>query len=141
VKRKPRWGLLCPLDGGILLSNPDWGERLWCPSNGHGGNGRFFDPTETQEGLENVAGAGLTAAQEAALAEVGTEAAPAPARPRTAKGEATETKRAPRSRDPRQCECGCEGMTKGGRFLPGHDAKMHARQKAEAVANIDGQPI
>ena len=23
-----------------------------------------------------------------------------------------------------QCECGCDGTTKGGRFLPGHDAKL-----------------
>jgi hypothetical protein len=23
-----------------------------------------------------------------------------------------------------QCECGCGGTTKGGRFLPGHDAKL-----------------
>jgi hypothetical protein len=32
-------------------------------------------------------------------------------------------------RAPRQCLCGCGGMTKGGRFLPGHDAKYHAAQK------------
>lgn len=28
-----------------------------------------------------------------------------------------------KSKAPR-CECGCGGATKGGRFLPGHDAKL-----------------
>ena len=28
-----------------------------------------------------------------------------------------------KKRGPRECACGCGGMTKGGRFLPGHDAK------------------
>lgn len=25
------------------------------------------------------------------------------------------------------CRCGCGGMTRGGRFLPGHDAKLKAK--------------
>jgi len=29
-----------------------------------------------------------------------------------------------------ECECGCDGNTKGGRFLPGHDAKL----KKELIA-------
>lgn len=29
----------------------------------------------------------------------------------------------------RPCECGCGEMTKGGRFRPGHDARMHAKSK------------
>ena len=29
-----------------------------------------------------------------------------------------------------ECECGCGGHTKGGRFLPGHDAKL----KKELIA-------
>jgi len=33
-------------------------------------------------------------------------------------------KKSQRKRQPRKCECGCGGMTKGGRFLPGHDAKL-----------------
>jgi hypothetical protein len=28
-----------------------------------------------------------------------------------------------------QCACGCEGLTKGGGFIPGHDAKLSARFK------------
>lgn len=30
-------------------------------------------------------------------------------------------------RTPRLCLCGCGGMTRGGRFLPGHDAKLKGR--------------
>ncbi len=26
-----------------------------------------------------------------------------------------------------KCECGCKAGTKGGRFLPGHDAKLKSR--------------
>lgn len=34
------------------------------------------------------------------------------------------------AKTPQACGCGCGGMTKGGRFLPGHDARFHAAQKA-----------
>lgn len=36
--------------------------------------------------------------------------------------------RLPRTRKPKtpkDCECGCGGQTKGGRFVPGHDARLH----------------
>ena len=26
-----------------------------------------------------------------------------------------------------ECQCGCKGITKGGRFLPGHDAKLKSK--------------
>lgn len=32
------------------------------------------------------------------------------------------------------CLCGCGGMTKGGRFLPGHDARWHGRVKQAMAA-------
>ena len=32
------------------------------------------------------------------------------------------------------CLCGCEGQTKGGRFLPGHDAKLKKALLAAARA-------
>jgi hypothetical protein len=35
-------------------------------------------------------------------------------------------------RTPRPCLCSCGGMTKGGRFLPGHDARL----RSELVAQI-----
>ena len=115
----------------MLLSNPDWGDMVWCPSNGHGGNGRFYDPATVQEGYESVS-SGLTAAQERALRAQGQELRDAAA----PKAEAPAP--APKApRDPRACECECGGMTKGGRFIPGHDAKLHARQKAEAKAKAE----
>lgn len=33
------------------------------------------------------------------------------------------------SKQPRECECGCGAMTKGGRFAIGHDAKLKSRLK------------
>lgn len=33
---------------------------------------------------------------------------------------------------PRFCECGCGGQPKGGRFLPGHDAKLMSRLRRES---------
>ena len=32
---------------------------------------------------------------------------------------------------PKKCECGCDGQTKGGRFLPGHDSKLKSRLQRE----------
>lgn len=32
----------------------------------------------------------------------------------------------PRKVKAKDCECGCKGQTRGGRFLPGHDARLHA---------------
>lgn len=144
MKRGPRrWGLLCPDGHGILLENPDWGDKVWCPANGHGGNGRFFTPAEVQEGYE-VAGAGLTEAQERRLKAAGNEMrdaaagvateADAPKRKERKVAEAATEAKPRKGKDPRDCECGCGGQTKGGRFIPGHDAKLHARQKAEAKA-------
>lgn len=39
----------------------------------------------------------------------------------------TEEKKGPRrSRTPRECTCGCGEMTRGGKFRPGHDARLHS---------------
>jgi hypothetical protein len=44
-----------------------------------------------------------------------------------------EGRKAPReSRTPRRCMCSCGDTTRGGRFLPGHDAKL----RSELVAQI-----
>jgi hypothetical protein len=38
------------------------------------------------------------------------------------------------TKEARACECGCNEMTKGGRFRPGHDSRMHGTKKqSEAV--------
>jgi hypothetical protein len=33
----------------------------------------------------------------------------------------------PKRGEPRPCECECGALTKGGRFRPGHDAKLASR--------------
>ncbi|MDA3833524.1 MAG: hypothetical protein PF495_09020 [Spirochaetales bacterium] len=33
------------------------------------------------------------------------------------------------AKKPRECGCGCEGLTKGGEFLPGHDARHKGNLK------------
>ena len=48
-----------------------------------------------------------------------------------------------KSKPPKPCECGCGGMTKGGRFIPGHDAYLHAlalrvERGIIAVKDIEG---
>lgn len=47
------------------------------------------------------------------------------------------------AKEPRQCECGCGEMTKGGRFRPGHDSRMHSKKKQdEKVAErISAAPV
>jgi len=51
-----------------------------------------------------------------------------------ASGGHEEDRKTPREgRTPRRCMCSCGGMTKGGRFLPGHDARL----RSELVAQIN----
>lgn len=40
-------------------------------------------------------------------------------------------KATPKAKAPRDCQCGCGGQTKGGRFLPGHDAKLKSALQTE----------
>jgi hypothetical protein len=40
-------------------------------------------------------------------------------------------------RTPRPCMCSCGGTTKGGRFLPGHDARLHGELKR----NLQNDPL
>lgn len=35
-------------------------------------------------------------------------------------------KRARKAKAPKECACGCGELTKGGRFVPGHDARLYA---------------
>lgn len=45
---------------------------------------------------------------------------------------------AKRSRTPRECTCGCGEMTKGGKFRPGHDARLHSSLVA-TVSDIEAR--
>ena len=40
-------------------------------------------------------------------------------------------------RTPRPCLCSCGGTTRGGRFLPGHDARLHGELKR----NLEKDPL
>ena len=44
----------------------------------------------------------------------------------TPEGE-PKAKKAKKAKEGQACTCGCGGTTKGGRYLPGHDAKHHAQ--------------
>ncbi len=132
---------ICPDDGGLLLAHPDWGGRWWCPNAGHGGNGAFFDPGSEDRGVptDRKAPKPATAGDlAAAVAIAGEREKQAKADAAKADREERQAKQAARSsrpkREPRECKCGCGGTTKGGTFLPGHDAKYHARIRAERSA-------
>ncbi len=43
-----------------------------------------------------------------------------------------------KAQTPRQCACGCDGVTGGGRWLPGHDARWAGRAGREAVVTLHG---
>lgn len=43
-----------------------------------------------------------------------------------------------KQREPRECMCGCGEMTKGGRFLPGHDAKLKSKL-LNTIRNIEAR--
>lgn len=138
------WGFLCPVDGGLLLVLK--GARgLYCSNVAH--NGRpsthplgaseptpaFFDRDQVQEGYATVAketsGSGLTEKQ---IKAMHAAAKADPESDAKAEAAANGTQKVRSGRAPKDCECGCGGQTKGGRFLPGHDAKYHsALRKAE----------
>ena len=42
-----------------------------------------------------------------------------------------------KGRTPRSCLCSCSGTTRGGRFLPGHDARLHSELKR----NLEKDPL
>lgn len=89
-----------------------------------------------------MAGAGLTAAQEKKLREGGINEVKAAAAADVAAAEAAPSPAPAKApKDPRACECGCGENTKGGRYRPGHDAKHHARLKAEEKAKAEAAPV
>ena len=132
------WGRqpVCPLDGGALLGHADWGDRLHCPNARHGGNGMMFAPGEWLEAVpvENRGPSAHTTARVAEATEKATQHRAAMAAAKEDTSRALPVDKTPRTRtrgEPRPCKCECGGMTKGGTFLPGHDAKYHSRMKAD----------
>lgn len=68
------------------------------------------------------------AAEPKAAAVVAEQPAPAAKAPKTTKTGLPALPKMPRARKPKPaqaCGCGCGEMTRGGRFLPGHDARLH----------------
>lgn len=148
------WGFLCPVDGGLLLSLKGT-DRLHCTNNIHNGRPKthpegyspptpaFYDRANLQEGYATVAkdtpsGAGLTEKQ---IKQMQGAAKADPASDKAAEDAvngAAKPVRVRAAKEPKACECGCGGQTKGGRYLPGHDAKHHSRiakeREAEALA-------
>jgi hypothetical protein len=142
-----QWGLLCPDGHGLLADRPEWAEKgvIWCGHEDHGGNGRFwrsaeveegwFDPSapirKTQAQLEREEHARQRAAEANAIRE---EREARQRKERRMTTDTTGTTKAPKAKDPRDCLCGCGMQTKGGRFIPGHDARFHGRiRKLEAA--------
>lgn len=131
-----QFGALCPEGHGLLVERDDWVRRgvAWCPHSDHGGNGRFyrrqeveegwFDPTRITATLDRAQAERLEAkaAERAAAWEANLEAKKVRQRMNDeAKPKAAKVK------TPQDCGCGCGGQTKGGRFIPGHDARYHSR--------------
>lgn len=52
------------------------------------------------------------------------EAAAAPKVSKTGLPKLPSLPRMRKAKPPKECECGCGDMTKGGRFLPGHDSYL-----------------
>lgn len=135
------WGALCPEGHGILHERDAWVKAgvAWCPHEAHGGNGRMYRRSEVEEGWFDPTKPTVVYDDSHAqrLAQRTAERTAAWEENRR-KHMATDTKeKAPRAakvKEPQACLCGCGGSTKGGRFLPGHDARYHARVKAAMTA-------
>jgi hypothetical protein len=68
--------------------------------------------------------------------ELGRDRGPADAgRGRSGPGRASSGPR--KGPQPQPCLCSCGGLTRGGRFLPGHDARLHAELKR----NLQNDPL
>lgn len=152
-----QWGPLCPEDGSLLLERPEWHARgvAWCPNSIHGGNGRFwreqevkegwYDPTRPPEPTEALAE--IKAKRDAEIAaHMADRERYNKERQEKERRRMTEAKtpKPKAGKEPRACLCGCGEMTKGGRFIPGHDARFHARIKtleAQGVSHDEAEKI
>jgi hypothetical protein len=72
---------------------------------------------------------------------MGRDGAPATDIAQGISGPGTATEAARKGRRPRpclcSCVCSCGGTTRGGRFLPGHDARLHGELKC----NLEKDPL
>lgn len=131
-------GLLCPEGHGLLIQREEWHAMgvAWCPHSEHGGNGRMYRLQEVEEGwFDPTRPAAPSAAYLAKREEAHQRALEAQEireqreRERRVAKEA-KPKAEKKAATPQDCLCGCGGQTKGGRFIPGHDARYHSRIRA-----------
>lgn len=151
MSRAREWGFLCPEDGKLLIELKGT-DKLHCPNNAHNGRPKthplgaadptpaFFDRDQVKEGYAIVAndapsGTGLTAAQIKRMQAAGKTDTASDAAAEKAVND--KPKRVAAVKEGRDCECGCGDKPKGGRFLPGHDAKLHSRLKKEREAELN----
>ncbi len=85
----------------------------------------------SQESYRAVLAGTLTLREAKAIGRDGAPATDASDGPRRASEGPRE------GRQPRPCLCSCGGTTKGGRFLPGHDARLHGELKR----NLEKDPL
>jgi hypothetical protein len=95
----------------------------------------FYDRGQVQEGYAAVAkdapaAVGLTAAQIKKMQAAGKTDT---ASDKAAEAAVAKPKAVRKAKAGQDCGCGCGGTTKGGRFLPGHDARFHAAERAKAA--------
>lgn len=131
------WGLLCPEGHGLLIEREEWTKRgvVWCPDTSHGGNGRFWRTSEVKEGWWSDKDKPDTPDRSHAdyleeRAAARTAAFEENRRRHMAQDKPKKERKAAAVKEPQACLCGCGGLTKGGRFIPGHDARYHSRIRA-----------
>lgn len=80
--------------------------------------------------------------------ETATEETPAEGRKaKRQKSEATAARQAQAEKQAKEqapCLCGCGGVPKGGKFLPGHDAKFHSmlkKQEKEKATSAEKEKV
>lgn len=142
------YGLLCPDGHGVLLETDEWTAKgvAWCPNAEHdvtdGTSGRFFRRQEVVNGtfdsnqprqkgaaiMEREAQAKEAERQRQEVWDMAIRKASADKAPKAARVRAVK--------EGKDCGCGCGGQTKGGRFIPGHDARFHSRVKLLVAAGI-----
>lgn len=134
----------CP--GGVLNGNqttvvvcacPEHDIRLRCMDCGHRGTADEIS-TETWTCLDGAACDARLATRRVA-ASVALYGADETGKPRTPASATPKPEKAPSKPKTFECRCSCGGMTKGGAYLPGHDARHISEVYKTAMAT--GQSI
>jgi hypothetical protein len=110
------------------------GVIITCPCPRHAGEQRCRVCRHDHTVAEDFDPAGRQCADHDSCARrISTAHHESPARQAIKEARATITPR----KAARDCECACGGQTRGGRFMPGHDAKLKSILLARARAGDD----